>query len=95
MKIVFAPVILLIWIICTISKALLQITTFLSSILAILFIISGIVSVLYGNVGYGIAGVAVGFAVSPYGIPKLAALLLARLYYLRYWLTGIVFETKK
>ena len=38
------------------------------------------ISIIYGNTAYGIEGIAIGYAVSPYGIPKLAVLLLARLY---------------
>jgi hypothetical protein len=90
LRILLAPVQFLLWIICGVCRILLQISTVLLAIMAILLVVAGVISVIYGNVAYGIAGIAIGVAVSPYGIPKLAALLLARLYCLRYWLSEAI-----
>ena len=90
LRIVLAPVRFLLWVICGVCKVLLQISTVLFAMVAISLVVAGVISLIYSNVAYGIAGIAIGFAVSPYGIPKLAALLLAKLYCLRYWLAKAI-----
>ncbi len=86
LRIVLAPVRFLLWIMCGACKVLLQISTVLLAVVAIFLVAAGIISIICGNTAHGIAGIAIGFAVSPYGIPKLAMLLLARMYCLRYWM---------
>ena len=58
---------------------------------AILFGLAGVITIVTGSVLKGCIGLVIALALSPYGIPMLAALILARFYGLRYWLKDTIY----
>lgn len=91
LKILFAPIILVLWLFCGICKLFLQISSAVLCWAAILFAIAGIITIVTGSLLTGCIGLIIAFAVSPYGIPMLAALILARFYVFRYWLSDTIY----
>ena len=77
LKIVFSPVLLVLWIICGICNVFIKASAVVLSFIAILFALAGVITIITGSVGKGIAGLVIAFLLSPYGIPMLAALVLA------------------
>ena len=91
LKILFAPVVFLLWLLCGLCSIGLKLSAAVLGILAIVFAGAGIITVLSGAILKGCTGLAIALALSPHGIPMLAALILARLYGLRLWLTETVY----
>lgn len=91
LKIVFSPVLLVLWIICGICNVFIKASAVVLSFIAILFALAGVITIITGSVGKGIAGLVIAFLLSPYGIPMLAALVLARFYGLRCWLKETIY----
>jgi hypothetical protein len=52
----------------------------------------GIITIVSGSSITGVIGLIVAFILSPFGIPKLAALLVAQLYIFRLWLREKIYE---
>ncbi len=91
LKILIAPVVFLLWLLCGICNISLKLSAAVLGILAIVFAGVGIITILSGAILKGCIGLVIALALSPYGIPMLAALILARLYGLRLWLTETVY----
>lgn len=91
LKIIFAPVLLVLWIICGICNMFIKASAVVLPFIAILFALAGVITIVTGSVGKGIVGLVIAFLLSPYGIPMLAALMLARFYGLRYWLRETIY----
>ena len=91
LKILFAPIILLLWLFCGVCNLCLKLSATVLFIVSIPFAIMGIITIFTGAVLKGCIGLAVALALSPYGIPTLAALILARFYIFRYWLKDTIY----
>lgn len=91
LKILFAPVIFLLWLFCGVCNLCLKVSSTILCIGAILFAIAGIITICTGSILNGCIGLAIALAFSPYGIPLLAALVLAKFYVFRYWLSDTIY----
>ena len=91
LKILIAPVVFLLWLLCGLCNISLKLSAAVLGILAIVFAGAGIITIFSGAILKGCIGLAIALALSPYGIPMLAALILARLYGFRMWLTETVY----
>ena len=92
LKLLCAPIIVALWIITAICNLLLKVSSIVLAFAAILFAIASVLKIIDGHTTSGLFGLGVAFLFSPYGLPTLAALLLARLYCLRYWLQEVVYS---
>ena len=91
LKIVFAPVVFLLWLFCGVCNLCIRVSATVLYFAAILFGLAGVVTIVTGSVLKGCIGLVIALALSPYGIPMLAALILARFYGLRYWLKDTIY----
>lgn len=91
LKILFVPVIFLLWLFCGTCKFCLKLSSTVLCFAAILFAIAGIITIVTGSVLKGCIGLAIALAFSPYGIPMIAALILAKFYVFRYWLSDTIY----
>ena len=91
LKILFAPVVFLLWLFCGICNLCIRVSATVLCFAAILFALAGIITIVTGSVLKGCIGLVIALALSPYGIPMLAALILARFYGLRYWLKDTIY----
>ncbi len=86
LKILFAPFMLVLWLFTGICNLILKISSVLLFIVAILFAIMGIITIATDSVIKGIVGLVIAFLFSPWGLPSLAAIILAQFYIFRLWL---------
>lgn len=91
LKILVAPVLFLLWFLCGLCNLCLKLSAAVLGILAIVFAGVGIITILSGALLKGSIGLAIAFVLSPYGIPMLAALILARLYCFRLLLKEAIY----
>ena len=91
LKLLCAPIIVALWIITAICNLILKVSSVVLAFAAILFAIAAVLKIIDGHTTSGLIGLGVAFMFSPYGLPTLAALILARIYCLRYWLQDIAF----
>lgn len=91
LKIIIAPVVFLLWLICGLFNFSLRVSATLSSFVAIVFALAGAVTVFSGALLKGCIGLVIALALSPWGLPMLAAMILARLYGFRAWLSETVY----
>ena len=91
LKILFAPVVFLLWLFCGICNLCIRVAATVRYCAAILFGLAGVITIVTGSVLKGCIGLVIALALSPYGIPMLAALILARFYGLRYWLKDTIY----
>lgn len=91
LKIIFAPVLFVLWLFCGICNLCIRVSAAALSFIAILFALAGVVTIVTGSLLKGCIGLVIALALSPYGIPMLAALVLARFYGLRYWLKDTIY----
>lgn len=91
LKILIAPVVFLLWLLCGLCNICLKLSAAALGILAVVFAGAGIITILSGAILKGCIGLVIALALSPYGIPMLAALILARLYGFRMWLSESVY----
>ena len=91
LKILFAPVVFLLWLFCGICNLCIRVSATVLYFAAILFGLVGVITIVTGSVLKGCIGLVIALALSPYGIPMLAALILARFYGLRYWLKDTIY----
>ena len=91
LKILFAPVVFLLWLFCGICNLCIRVSSTALYFAAILFGLAGVITIVTGSVLKGCIGLVIALALSPYGIPMLAALVLARFYGLRYWLKDTIY----
>lgn len=91
LKILLAPVMLilafLIWL-CTLT---LHISSVLLNILSVLLVLVSIFSFIDHNVKNGVIELVAAFLLSPYGLPMLGAWLVAQLHLLRDWMKEKVY----
>lgn len=92
LKIIFAPVLLVLAFFTWLCTLAVQISAALMAFIAVLCAIMGVISICTDSVGKGIAGLAVAFALSPWGLPMAAAWLIARLHILRLWMKETIYE---
>ena len=91
LKILISPVVFLLWLLCGLCSLCLKLSAALLGILAVVFAVAGIITILSGAILKGCIGLAIALALSPYGLPMLAALILARLYGFRIRLSEAVY----
>ena len=91
LKILFAPVILVLWIGTGILFMALKLSGVVLHFLAILFGLCAVISLFEGNYTKALTVSIIAFLFSPYGLPTVAALLLARFYYFRFWLKDKIY----
>ena len=91
LKILFAPVVFLLWLFCGICNLCIRVSATVLYFAAILIALAGLITIVTGSVLKGCIGLVIALALSPYGIPMLAALILARFYGLRYWLKDTIY----
>lgn len=91
LKILFAPVVFLLWLFCGVCNLCIRVSATVLYFAAILFGLTGVITIVTGSVLKGCIGLVIALALSPYGIPMLAALILARFYGLRYWLKDTIY----
>ena len=91
LKILFAPVVFLLWLFCGICNLCIRVSATVLYFAAIFFGLAGVITIVTGSVLKGCIGLVIALALSPYGIPMLAALILARFYGLRYWLKDTIY----
>lgn len=94
LKLLCAPIIAALWIITAICNLTLKLSSVVLAFVAILFAIASVLKLIEGSTTAGLIGLCIAFLFSPYGLPTLAALILARLYCLRYWLQEVVYSSK-
>ncbi len=92
LKLLCAPIIVALWFITAICNLILKLSSIVLAFAAILFAIAAVLKLIEGATTAGLIGLCIAFLFSPYGLPTLAALILARLYCLRYWLQDIAFN---
>ncbi len=92
LKILFAPVMLLLWMLAGICNLILKVSAVVLSIAAILFAAMGIITIFTDSVVKGCIGLVIAFLFSPWGLPSLAALIVAQLYIFRLWLKEKIYE---
>ena len=81
----------ILWLFTAICNILLKISSVVLAFVAILVTIAAILKIIEGFVTTGLIGLVVAFLLSPYGLPTLAALILARFYCLRYRLQDSIY----
>ncbi len=91
LKILAAPVALLLALTVALCSFLLSAVGFISWLASTAVFIGGLILLFTKHIGGGIAFIVIAFLVSPYGIPALAAWLLGILNTLRYTLRDFVF----
>ncbi len=92
LKVLLAPIMLLLWLLTGTCKIILKISVVVFAVVSLLFAIMGIITIVSGSSITGVIGLIVAFILSPFGIPKLAALLVAQLYIFRLWLREKIYE---
>ena len=90
LKLLCAPIIAALWIITAICNLILKLSSVVLAFVAILFAIASVLKIIDGYTTSGLIGLGVAFLISPYGLPTLATLILAKLYCLRYWLQSLI-----
>ena len=92
LRILLAPVIVLLAFIIWIFTLATHISAMILNILSVLLVISSIIMFAeQHNTGSGIALLVIAFLISPYGLPMAAAWLIAQLMYFMDWLKETVY----
>jgi hypothetical protein len=91
LKILFAPVIFVLWFFTGICTVLVRISATVLFFVAILFAVMGVITIVTDDTLRGCIGLCVAFLLSPYGLPMLAAWLLALCHGLRFWLKDVIY----
>ena len=91
LRILFAPVMVLlafaIWL-CTLAVT---ISATLMHLVSILFVVVSITHFIEHRMGNGIIGLVIAFLLSPYGLPMIAAWLIAQLHIFRDWMKETIY----
>lgn len=77
LKILLAPLMLVLWIIECVCKLVLKLSTVVFVLASILFVAASIFYFTHGSTLNGCIGLVIAFLLSPYGLPLLAVKLLA------------------
>ena len=77
LKILLAPVMLVLWIIECVCKLVLKLSTVVFVLVSILFALASVFHFTHGSVPNGCICLVIAFLLSPYGLPMLAVKLLA------------------
>ena len=91
LKILFAPVFITLWLLCGICNLCVRVSAAALSFVAILFALAGVITIVTGSLLKGCIGLVIALALSPYGLPMVAALVLARFCGLRIWLKDTIY----
>ena len=91
LKILFAPIILILWIVTGLCTVLVRISATVLFFVAILFAVMGVITIATGSTLRGFIGLAVAFLLCPYGLPMLATWLLALCHGFRFWLKDVIY----
>ena len=91
LKVLAAPVLLVLVVIVWLCSALLFCSAYVLGLAGILLGIVGVAALILHSVRYGLLLLLTAFLVSPLGLPMAAALVLARLQDLRYAIQDRVF----
>lgn len=91
LKILFAPIIFIMWLITGLCSLLVRISATVLFFVAILFAVMGIITIVTGSTLRGCIGLGVAFLLSPYGLPMLATWLLALCHGFRFWLKDVIY----
>lgn len=91
LKIVFAPIIFVLWAVAGFCTLLVKLSAMVLSLAAILFAVMGVITIANGETVRGCIGLGAAFLMCPYGLPLLAALLLAQLHVFRFWLKDTIY----
>ncbi len=86
LKILFAPIMLVLWLFTGICNLLIKVSAAVLVVAAILFAVMGIITIATDSVLKGCIGLVIAFLLSPWGLPTLAALLVAQFHIFRLWL---------
>lgn len=92
LKILFAPIILALAFFTWLCTLAVNISATLMAFVAALCAIMGVITIFTDSVGKGIIGLAVAFVLSPWGLPMVAAWLIAQLHILRFWIKETIYE---
>ena len=77
LKILLAPLMLILWVIELICKLALKLSSVVLVLIALLFAAAGVYYFMQGSVVNGCIGLVIAFLLSPIGLPLLAVKLLA------------------
>ena len=91
LKILFAPIILILWFVTGLCTLLVRISATILFFVAILFAVMGVITIATGEVLRGCIGLGVAFLLCPYGLPMLATWLLALCHGFRFWLKDVIY----
>ena len=91
LKILFAPVIILLAVVTWFLTFLVQASGTILGIISALLVVLGIAILILDNTKNGIIVIVIAFLVSPYGIPLLAAKLVGQLHRFRLWLKDTIY----
>ncbi len=86
LKVLFAPIMLILWLFTGICNLVLKVSSVVLAFAALLFAIAGVITIVTDSVIKGIIGLVIAFLFSPWGLPTLAAIILAQFYIFRLWL---------
>ena len=84
LKMIFLPIRFILWMVSGIFMIALKVSATVSTFIAILAAVVGVVSLFSGETLNGCLNLAAALLLCPYGLPSLAAVLLAKLYSLRF-----------
>ena len=91
LKLLCAPIIGMLWLVTAICNLILKLSSVVLLFAAIRVAAAAVLKFVEGAITVGLIGLGVAFLLSPFGLPTLAALILARIYCLRYWLQETVY----
>ena len=91
LKILLAPVMLVVWLIECVCKLALKLSSVVFVLASILFVAASIFYFTHGSMLKGCIGLVIAFLLSPYGLPMLGAWLVAQLHLLRDWMKEKVY----
>lgn len=95
LKLLFIPFMLTLWILCGMCNIILKLSTIVLAIIAMLFATIGVITIITDSALKGFIDLAIAFVLSPYGLPTLAAMLIAQFYILRMWLQEKIYGKKQ
>lgn len=91
LKLLFAPIIFVLWLVTGICTLFVRVSATVLSVVAVLFAIMGVITIVTGSTLRGCIGLGVAFLMCPYGLPMLATWLLALIHMFRFWLKDTIY----
>ena len=91
LKILFAPVIVILTLIIWTFALILRLSALVFGIIGTIFGILGLAILLLDSVTNGIIVLVIAYLISPYGLPMLAALLIGQLQRFRCWMKDAIY----